>query len=260
MPPIITSDHDGVRTITLDRPDVRNALSRSLLHALQEAFDEAAARPEVRAVVLTGAGSAFCAGLDLAELEGLASRGAEEHRRDAATLGRLLLRVVTLDKPVIAAVNGAAVAGGAGLASACDVVIADEGARIGYTEARIGFVAALVGVLLVRQVGDRVARDLLLSARLVDAREAARLGLVNEVATAGGAPARAREIAAAMARNAPSSLAMTKSLLATVPSMSLEDGMRLAVEMNALARQTDDLREGVRAFFEKRAPRWVDTT
>ena len=169
---------------------------------------------------------------------------------------RLLETIYLFPKPVIAALNGHAVAGGAGIASVCDLVVMSESAKFGYTEARIGFVAALVGVFLVRQVGEKAARDLLLSARLIEADEALRMGLVNEVCAADRVLGRGLELAAQLAKNAPTSLAMTKSLLAAVPSMGLQEGLRYASELNALARTTNDLKEGVSAFLEKREPKW----
>ena len=256
MSSILTDRQGAVRILTLNRPAVRNALSADLRSALAEALREAADDEDTRAVVLTGAGEAFCAGLDLRELEGMGERSSEENRADSRGLADLLLQLATLPKPVVAAVNGPAVAGGAGLVTACDLAVMDRNARIGYTEARIGFVAALVSVFLVRQVGEKHARDLLLSARLVSAEQAAAMGLVNEVATPGQALAAALDRARGLARNAPGSLAMTKALLAGVPSMSLEDGLRYAVEVNAVARERDELHEGVRAFLEKREPRW----
>ncbi len=256
MQPILTDRRGSVRILTLNRPAVRNALSADLRGALADALHEAAADEATRAVVLTGAGEAFCAGLDLRELEGLSERSTEENRADSRDLADLLLQLATFSKPVVAAVNGPAVAGGAGLVSACDLAVMDRNARIGYTEARIGFVAALVSVFLVRQVGDKHARDLLLSARLVTAEEAAAMGLVNEVATPGQALAAAVDRARGLARNAPGSLAMTKALLAAVPSMGLEEGLRYAMEVNVAARERDELHEGVRAFLEKREPSW----
>lgn len=253
---ILAADEGPVRVVTLDRPEVRNALSRELRDALAAALDDAERDPAVRALVLTGAGGAFCSGLDLADLERLATQPTEANREDSRALADLFWRLYTFPKPVVAAVNGAAVAGGAGLVSVCDLAVMAASARLGYSEARIGFVAALVGVFLVRLVGEKRARDLLLSARLVGADEAREMGLVNEVVPDAEvrerAVARARELAA----NAPSSLAMTKALLASVPGMGLEDGLRYAVEVNALARTTDELREGVRAFLEKRPPDW----
>lgn len=256
MDVILAADEGPVRVLTLNRPEVRNALSRPLRDALAAALADAERDDAVRAVVLTGAGGAFCSGLDLAELELLASQGTEANREDSRALADLLLRLHLLPKPVVAAVEGPAVAGGAGLATACDLAVMGAGARIGYSEARIGFVAALVSVFLLRLVGERRARDLLLSARLVGADEAREMGLVNEVVPAGEALGRAVELARGLARNAPSSLAMTKTLLSSVAGMGLEDGLRYAVELNALARTTDELREGVRAFLERREPGW----
>lgn len=256
MPELEKRQDGGILLLTLARPHVRNALSRSLRSSLVEALSEAEADEEVRAVVLTGAGASFCAGLDLAELEASLGFTSERHREDSRALADLFLRMVSFPKPLLAAVNGHAVAGGAGLVSACDVAVMADDARIGYTEARIGFVAALVSVLLVRQVGEKHARDLLLSARLVTAAEAARMGLVNEVRAAPDVLERTLELARQMAANAPGSLRLTKQLLLGVGAMSLEAGMRWAVDVNALAREGEELAEGVRAFLEKRAPSW----
>ena len=253
---LLTEDQDALRIFTLHRPEVRNALNSELISSLLKALDEAERVEEVRALVLTGSGKAFCAGLDLADLKAISTRSTEENRRDSAHLATLLRRIYTFPKPVVAALNGHAVAGGAGLASVCDLVIMSETAKLGYTEARIGFVAALVGVFLVRQVGEKAARDLLLSARLVQADEAKIMGLVNEVCAEEEVMTRALARATKLANNAPTSLAMTKQLLAAVPSMGLDEGLRYAVEVNALARTTDDLKEGVTAFLEKREPRW----
>src|SRR5690606_28954159 len=239
MPELQTSRAGAVLIVTLSRPQVRNALSRGLRAELAAALAEAEADDGVRAVVLTGAGEAFCAGLDLAELEASLGYTSERHRQDSRALADLFLQMVRFPKPLVAAVNGHAVAGGAGLVTACDVALMAEGARIGYTEARIGFVAALVAVLLVRQVG-----------------EAARIGLVNEVAPRADVLERALARAERMAANAPGSLRLTKALLAGVGSLGLEDGLRWAVDVNALARTSAELEEGVRAFLEKREPRW----
>lgn len=245
-----------VAVLTLDRPERRNALSRALRADLTDALAWAEAEPAVRAVVLTGAGKAFCAGLDLAELEGTLTYAEAEHQRDSEALARLYLLLLTLSKPVIAAVNGPAVAGGAGLVTACDLAVMGRGATIGYTEARIGFVAALVGVLLARQVGEKHVRDLLLSARLVGAEEAQRMGLVNAVVADDEVLESACARAAELARNAPGSLALTKRLLLEAPGLPLEEGLARAVAINVSARSGAELAEGVRAFLERREPAW----
>ena len=253
---VLREDHGNIRVLTLNRPDVRNALSRTLRDALQIELNEAKHDATIRAVILTGSGKAFCAGLDLNELKGIAERSTEENREDSAALAALFETIYLFPKPVVAAVNGHAVAGGAGLASVCDLIIMSEDAKIGYTESRIGFVAALVGVFLVRQVGEKHARDLLLSARLIEAAEAQRMGLINETQPAENVLRRALERTQELVNNAPSSLAMTKALLAAVPSMGLSEGLRYAIELNALSRTTADLKEGVTAFLEKRDPSW----
>ena len=257
MPVLLTDTRDSVLTLTLNRPEVRNALSWDLRAALHEAFEQAREDKNVRVVVLTGAGKAFCSGLDLAELTTIQTRSSEENLADSAALAALFKLIYTFPKPVIAAVNGHALAGGAGLASVCDLTLMSETAKLGYTEARIGFVAALVGVFLVRQVGEKAARDLLLSARLVDATEALSMGLVNEVVPVEEVVPRAAQLAHTLKANSPTSLALTKRLLAVVPSLGLDEGLDYAINLNALSRTADDLKEGVAAFLEKRAPVWA---
>ena len=256
MSTLKTETRGAVCLITLTRPEVRNALSVALQVDLSQAFADALADKQARAVVLTGEGKAFSAGLDLSELKSISTRSSEENRADSERFMRLLETIYLFPKPVIAALNGHAVAGGAGIASVCDLAVMSESAKLGYTEARIGFVAALVGVFLVRQVGEKQARDLLLSARLIEANEALKMGLVNEICPADKVLERSLELATQLAKNAPTSLAMTKSLLAAVPSMGLQEGLRYAAELNALARTTNDLKEGVSAFLEKREPKW----
>lgn len=256
MSSIEVHDDGAVRVMTLNRPEVRNALSMELRSALLTALVEAAADANVRVIVLTGAGDAFCAGLDLRELENTLTNSPEQHRVDSAALAELFLAIIENPKPVVAAVNGAAVAGGAGLVTACDAAFAARSARFGYTEARIGFVAALVSVLLVRQAGEKHARELLLGAGLVSADRAAAMGLFNEVVEDGKALARALEFAHLVSRNAPGSLAASKRLLLEVGSMGLRQGFEAALEVNVASRSGPELAEGVRAFLEKREPAW----
>ena len=255
---IILSEQCGaVRVLTLNRPQIRNAMSLPLMKQLKAMLDDAKADSTVRAVVLTGAGSAFCAGLDMEELRGMGSRSAEDHRADSEVFRTLLETLYLFPKPTVAAVNGHAVAGGAGLAAACDLTVMSEQAKMGFTEARIGFVAALVTVFMVRMVGEKCARDLLLSGRLVGAEEAWRIGMVSEVAAPENVLPRALERAHDLTRSAPSSLALTKTMLAAAPSLGLHEGLRYAADLNALARAGSELREGVAAFLEKREPEWV---
>ncbi len=242
--------------MTLNRPEVRNALNMELRTALREALRQATESDRVRAIIITGAGSAFCAGLDLAELASIRDRDSAQHRADSRALADLFLDVYTCPKPVVAAVNGPAIAGGAGLATVCDVMVMSEASSIGYSEARIGFVPALVGVFLARQIGERKARELLLTARRFRADDALAIGLANAVVPASTLLPTSLDFATTMAANAPSSLAMIKALLAATAGSGLEDGLETAIDVSVLARTTEDLQEGIRAFFEGRDPRW----
>lgn len=249
-------DEGGVRTITLNRPEKRNALTPELLEELIAAL-AAAEAVGARVVVLAGEGEAFCAGLDLSVLKEMAGRSAEEHRAEAERVARMFRALWECDLPTIAVVQGAAIAGGTGLATMCDFTLAAPGAKFGYTEARIGFVPALVSAYLRLQVGDKVARGLLLTARIFEAEEARRLGLVNEIMERERLRARALELAAELMRNSSESLRATKRLLRAQQREWMEGALELAMEANAAGRQTEDFREGVAAFLEKRKPRWA---
>jgi len=245
----------GIATITLNRPDKRNAVSFALVGELLAALDEIE-RSRAQVVIITGAGKAFCAGLDLDELKSLLGKAHDENVKDSARMGELFRRIYEFPLPTIAAVNGAAIAGGMGIATMCDFTLAVAEAKFGYTEVRIGFVPALVSSILVWQVGHKIARDLLLTGRLFDAAEAHRYGLVNEVVAAGRLMTRARELAGQITENSPSSVRMTKKLINGFLARSLDEQFRAAIEENARIRATADFREGVSSFLEKRKPRW----
>ena len=245
----------GVATITLNRPEKRNALSFQLLADLLNALDEAE-RSDCLVVILTGAGKAFCAGMDLDELKNLTGKSHEQNVEDSRRMAQVFRRLYEFPKPTIAAVNGAAIAGGSGLATMCDFTLAVPEAKFGYTEVRIGFVPAIVSSILVWQVGHKIARDLLLTGRLFDSAEAHRLGLVNEVVEAPQLMTRARELAAQLIENSPASLRMTKKLINGYIAAELDKQIDEAVQENAAIRQTADFREGVSSFLEKRKPRW----
>src|SRR5438309_2035032 len=252
----ITVAHDGgVATVTLNRPDKRNAISFHLVDELMAALDEIERSPS-HVIILTGAGKAFCAGMDLDELKGLLGKTHDDNVKDTARMARIFRRLYEFPKPTIAAVNGAAIAGGTGLATMCDFTLAVPEAKFGYTEVRIGFVPAIVSSILVWQVGHKVARDLLLTARIFDAVEGHRLGLVNEVIEGDRLISRARELATQLMENSPTSLRLTKKLVNGFISAQLDAQIEQAVEENAQIRQTADFREGVASFLEKRKPRW----
>ncbi len=245
----------GVATITLNRPDKRNAISFTLLEELLAALDEVE-RSSAQVVILTGAGKAFCAGLDLDELKNLLGKTHDENVEDSSRMGRIFRRIYDFPLPTIAAVNGAAIAGGTGFATMCDFTLAVPDAKFGYTEVRIGFVPAIVSSMLVWQVGHKIARDLLLTARLFDAAEAHRYGLVNEVVSPERLMPRARELAAQLMENSPSSVRATKRLINGFIAAQLDRQINEAVQDNARIRTTADFREGITSFLEKRKPRW----
>ena len=249
------ADDAGIATITLNRPDKRNALSFQLLGELMVALDEVE-KSTAQVVILTGAGKAFCAGMDLEELKTLTGKSHAENVEDSTKMAQIFRRLYEFPKPTIAAVNGAAIAGGTGLATMCDFTLAVPEAKFGYTEVRIGFVPAIVSSILVWQVGHKIARGLLLTGRIFDAAEAYRLGLANEVVGAEELINRARELAVALMENSPTSLRLTKKLINGFISPQLDAQIAQAIEENAGIRQTADFREGVASFLEKRKPQW----
>jgi methylglutaconyl-CoA hydratase len=246
----------GVAAITLNRPEKRNAVSFELVGELMMALDEIE-ESAASVVILTGAGKAFCAGMDLDELKSLLGKSHDENVKDSATMAAMFRRLYDFPKPTIAAVNGAAIAGGTGLATICDFTLAVVEAKFGYTEVRIGFVPAIVSSILVWQVGHKIARDLLLSGRLFDASEAHRYGLVNEVVSADRLLERANELAAQLQENSPSSVRATKKLINGFIDKQLDEQIAAAIDDNARIRTTADFREGVSSFLEKRKPVWT---
>lgn len=242
--------------ITLNRPQVRNALSPELVAHFHTALDQVQERDDVAALIITGEGTAFCAGADLKVLREIAAQSVEQARQDSQNLMNFFRRVYEFPKPVIAAVNGPAMAGGCGLASVCDIVLAAEDAVFGYPEVRVGFVPALVAVFLVRICGEKKARELLLTGRLFSAQEAQEMGLVNHVVAKESLLEKAQELAREIAPNSPIAMRLTKELMKDLPGLSLEKGLIAALQLNTLIRTTEDFKEGVSSFLEKRRAQW----
>ena len=244
-----------IATITLNRPEKRNAISAEMIAELLSAFDEVEASPG-RVLILTGAGKAFCSGMDLDALKSLSTQSPAQHLEDARTLARLCRRLWSFPKPTIAAVNGHAIAGGCGLATLCDFTIAVPEAKFGYPEVRIGFLPAVVSIFLVRQIGEKQARDLLLTGKTIDAAEALRLGLITQIAPAEELMKTAQDLAATLLASSPTSLRVTKKLLCEFAAPEIDRELELAIKESAEIRATADFREGLASFLEKRAPRW----
>ena len=249
--------YDGaVATITLNRPEKRNAVSFQLVAELMAALDEIE-RSTAQVLILTGSGKAFCAGMDLEELKSLLGKTHDENVKDSSLMAAVFRRLYEFALPTIAAVNGAAIAGGTGFATMCDFTLAVPDAKFGYTEVKIGFVPAIVSSILVWQVGHKIARDLLLTGRLFDAAEAHRIGLVNEIVAPEALMSRARELAAQILENSPSSVRATKRLINGFISAQLDEQIASAIRDNARIRTTADFREGLTSFLEKRKPVWT---
>src|SRR4051812_29891219 len=244
--------------LTLNRPDKRNALSRGLIAALTAAFERARDDPAARCVLFTGAGPAFCAGMDLTELQATVRADEAVIWDDAYKLATVFDRIYSLPKPTVAVVAGPAVAGGAGLVSVCDLAIAAPEAKFGYPEVRRGLVAALVLPHLLRHVGERTARYLLLAGDVIDAAAAERCGLINEVGPADQLWQRADALAAALAEGGPNALTMTKTLLKQFSRQALS--VEEAARHSAAPRLTEECRLGLEAFFAKRPLPWTTTS
>ena len=256
--PIVRYDvADGVATVTMNRPDKRNALNDALVEALHDALARAAGEEAVRVVVLTGAGRAFSAGADLAALEALQRAAPLENLTDSSRLAELFESIYLHPKPVIAKVHGHAIAGGCGLAAVCDLSIAAEGVKMGFTEVRIGFVPAIVMVFTLRKLGESAARDLMLRGRLITSERAAEIGLITRAVPPGHLDDAVAELAREMAtETSGSAVALTKEMLAHVPGMGLREALAYARQMNAFARGTEDCRAGIEAFLTRTDPPW----
>ena len=243
-------DATGVAWVVMNRPERRNALNRGLVRDLKEAFREADGDERVSAAVLAGSGPDFCAGADLAEIREAVEEGITANLADAETLGELFIQLRGLEIPVIAAVHGRALAGGSGLAAACDMVVASSEAEFGFPEVSIGFVPAMVIAIVRRAVGEKHAFELVATGDRIDADRAREVGLVNRVFPAEAFDDRTEEFVAGLTENSATAMTLTKKLLYQVDGHSFESAIQAGAEMNALARLTEDCREGIARFLE----------
>jgi len=250
-PVLLYEVEDGIATLTLNRPDKRNALNGELVAALKEALDRAEKDEGVRVVAITGAGKDFCSGADLAELERIATMSAEENLADARSLGALFTRMRAYPRPIVALVRGRALAGGCGLATACDVVLADEAAELGYPEVHLGFVPAMVMAILRRKVPEGKAFDLVVNGARIGAGEAERLGLVTHTFDSASFDAEARTYLAGLAKRPPGAVTSTKRLLYDLDGLGFEEGIELGANVNVEVRMSDECRRGVRRFLDR---------
>lgn len=248
---------DRIATITLNRPEKRNALSGLLVEELKDAFRQASADVEVKVIVLAAEGDAFCAGADLAYLQQLQNNTYEENLADSQNLMALFQLIYELDKVVIARVQGHAIAGGCGLATVCDFSFTVPEAKFGYTEVRIGFIPAIVKVFLLRKIGEGRAKELLLSGDLIEAERAVELGLINRVVTTTDLDIEVYGFARKLvAKNSAQSMALTKAMIGKVQTMTVAEGLEYAAQQNATARGSVDCQKGIAAFLNKEKVVW----
>lgn len=242
---------EGLGVITLARPEKRNALDQQTAIELLAALREMEIADDVRVVIVEGEGDDFCSGADLASLEASLDAGIDAHIEDARALGRVFSKMRELPKPIVAIVRGRALAGGAGLATACDIVLAEESARFGYPEVRLGFVPAMVMTMLRRAVGEKRAADLVLTGRLIDAPEAERIGLISRSIPSDAFPAEVAKCIDALINTPRTALALTKGLLYRMDDLDFAESIGVGVATNVEARATDDFRSGVRTFVAR---------
>jgi methylglutaconyl-CoA hydratase len=251
MPNVLVEQKDRTTIVTLNRPERRNALTIELMTELSDALEAASADSKQRILILCGAGQAFCAGLDLQE-----TTVVEKAHRSAEMVARTLLAISQTRLITIAQIHGAAVAGGAGLMSACDFVVAAERTRIGYPETKRGLVAGLVMTFLRRQLRERDIRELLFTGELISAERAREIGLINRVVPPTELENETQKIVAAVLQNGPVALASTKRLIEELWSSSVKEDVESALRHHMEARESAEAREGIAAFLEKRSPNW----
>jgi methylglutaconyl-CoA hydratase len=245
---IRVEERDGVGRILLARPEKRNAIDRAMADELFAALSVLEAEPTVRVILIRAEGIDFCSGADLEALSEMLDAPADLHREDAEALGRVFLAVRAIVKPVVAAVHGRALAGGAGLALSCDIVLAHEDAKFGFPEVRVGMVPAMVMTLLRRAVGEKHAADLVLSGRIIGAEEGARVGLVSRVLPGRTFDADVDRIVDGLAKSPKTAMALSKWLLYKLDELGFNDGIAAGVVTNVEARATEEFRDGVRSF------------
>jgi methylglutaconyl-CoA hydratase len=243
---------DGIARITLNRPEKRNALDGEMVEELKSVFSASAADDACRVVLLTGAGTDFCSGADLANLEKTAQNSVLDNLADARATADLFLMMRNHPRPVIAAVQGRALAGGCGIASACDIILASQSAQFGYPEVNIGFVPAMVMAILRRSVSEKAAFELVVTGEMVSAARAHEIGLVHHVFGDDQFSSEVEAYVAKLATKSASAVMLSKRLLYNMDSMSFEAALQAGVEINAIARQTEDCRKGVERFLKKK--------
>ena len=253
---IIVKKQDNFAEIVLNRPEKRNALNKQMVDELSAAFKSLKTEDRIRVVVLKGEGKAFCSGADLAYLKELRNFDYQKNLEDSLNLGNLFLKIYAFPKPIIAIVQGPALAGGCGLASVCDLILATPNAIFGYPEVKIGFVAALVSAFLIRQIGERKARELLLTGKILNAQQAFNYGLINELVQEPELEIKLKETIKDLMANGPQAMAKTKQLFLDFTYQEIFSEIKKLSKVNAKFRSSPEFLEGINSFLEKRTPNW----
>ena len=236
--------------LKLNRPDKRNALHPDLINQMKEKLSEISNDDNVKALIITGEGNGFCAGADLSYLKKLSNYSTIENEKDNEELADFFLKIYNFPKPTIAAVNGAAIAGGCGLASVCDLVIADENhSKFGYSEVKIGFLPAIVSIFVIKRIGEGMARQMLLTGEVINGKRAYEIGFVNYLYN--NVLKGAMEVCSNIIKNYPDSLKGTKAMIDAVSNLRVEDAVNYCIQLNTISRSTDEFRKGLDSFFNK---------
>jgi methylglutaconyl-CoA hydratase len=237
--------------LTLNRPEKRNSLHPELVRQMKARLREFMDDDKIKILIITGEGKAFCAGADLEYLNKMRNYSSLENEKDSRDLAELFLMIYNFPKPVVAAVNGAAIAGGCGLASVCDIIVADEAnGKFGYSEVKIGFIPAIVSTFLIRRVGEGLAKQLLLSADLIDGKRAYEIGFVNFLCS--NALEFSLDIASKLKSNSQQSMELTKEMIRNVSGLSVEDAVEYCIGLNTISRTTEDFKKGLNNFLSKK--------
>lgn len=248
---ILYTEQNGIAEVTLNRPEKMNSLDETLIAELTRLFRDISSKSEIKAVILTGAGGNFCSGLFLDYLQKISEFDLQQNKDDSRRFRDMLLSVYSCTKPVIAKVSGYALAGGCGLASACDIIVADDTAKFGYTEVKIGFIPAIVMMFLLKRVSETYAKDLLLTARFINSDEAQKIGFINYSVKKSGLDSKVDEVCAQLMKNSASSIALTKEMFCNISNMHVEDALEYACDLNAKTRMTEDCKKGIAKFLSK---------
>jgi methylglutaconyl-CoA hydratase len=248
---IIYKVSDGIAEVVLNRPEKMNSLDEILISELTELFSSISNDKEIKSVIISGAGGNFCSGLYLDYLQKISLYDINENKADSQKFKNMLLSIYNCSKPVIAKVSGYALAGGCGIASACDFIIANETAKFGYTEVKIGFIPAIVMLFLMKRVPETHAKDLLLSARIISSDEAYEIGLINKIVLKEDLDNEVNELCALIAKNSPASIALTKEMFKNVSEMTFENGLNYACDLNAQTRMTEEFKAGIAKFLNR---------